>query len=201
MSRVGHVTCSEHRRYSPLYKETAFDVCAPTPSSPSSMSGTTPTKNVVVLGGGGAGVTVAQTLSKKLNHAQYNLVLIDMRPHMIWLPAGARMVVTHDEAFTDTVRFLSISARSEVGTLRPIGRVPVREGLLTGKGNFQAGTSPSYNFPSVVTGKQGTVVAINEAKDQHGGQLEFDSGETLNYEGGSSMPHASSVHPIHPKPI
>jgi len=67
------------------------------------MSAPTPAKNVVVLGGGGAGVTIAQNLSKKLNHAEYNLILVDMRPNMIWLPAGARMVVTSDEAFTDTV--------------------------------------------------------------------------------------------------
>jgi len=67
------------------------------------MSTPTPAKNVVVLGGGGAGVTIAQALSKKLNHAVYNLILVDMRPNMIWLPAGARMVVTSDEAFTDTV--------------------------------------------------------------------------------------------------
>lgn len=67
------------------------------------MSAPTPAKNVVVIGGGGAGVTVAQSLSKKLNHARYNLILVDMRPHMIWLPAGARMVVTNNEAFTDTV--------------------------------------------------------------------------------------------------
>jgi len=32
------------------------------------------------------------------------------------------------------------------------------------------------------TFKQGKVVAINEAKDQHGGELVFDNGETLNYE-------------------
>jgi len=32
------------------------------------------------------------------------------------------------------------------------------------------------------TFKQGKVVAINEAKDEHGGQLAFDNGETLNYE-------------------
>ena len=48
-------------------------------------------------------MTIAQALSKKLNHAVYNLILVDMRPNMIWLPAGARMVVTSDEAFTDTV--------------------------------------------------------------------------------------------------
>lgn len=67
------------------------------------MSTPTPAKNVVVLGAGVAGVAVAQALSKKLNHSQYNLILVDMRPHMIWLPAGARMVVSHDETFTDTV--------------------------------------------------------------------------------------------------
>ena len=69
------------------------------------MSTPTPTKNVVVLGGGVAGVAVAQTLSQKLNHARYNLILVDMRSHMVWLPAGARMVVTHSEAFTDMVCF------------------------------------------------------------------------------------------------
>ena len=31
-------------------------------------------------------------------------------------------------------------------------------------------------------------MAINEAKDQHGGQLAFDNGETLDYEGGSQVP-------------
>jgi len=71
-----------------------------------------------------------------------------MRPHMIWLPAGARMVVTHDEAFTDTAVFLYDKVFQQ------------------GKGTF----------------KQGKVVAINEVKDQRGGELTFDNGETLNYE-------------------
>ena len=69
-------------------------------------------------------------------------------------------------------------------TLRSVGRISVRKSLPTGKGNLQAGASLSHNFPIVVTGKQGKVVAINEAKNQLGGQLVFDSGETLNYEGG-----------------
>ena len=78
------------------------------------MSAPTPVKNIVVLGGGCAGVTVAQSLSKKLDHTLYNLILVDMRPHTIWLPAGVRMVVTHDEAFTDTVRFPTSGAQSPV---------------------------------------------------------------------------------------
>ena len=97
-----------------IYKLAAFDVHAPASSPPPSMSAPAPTKNVIVLGGGGAGVTVAQTISKKLNHAQYNLVLVDQRPHMIWLPASARMVVTHDEEFKDTVRLPATSIRSAI---------------------------------------------------------------------------------------
>lgn len=83
------------------------------------MSTQTPAKNVVVLGGGCAGVAVVQSLSKKLDHAQYNLFLVDMRPHMIWLPAGARMVVTHDEDFTDTVRLSATSHQSLARNLLP----------------------------------------------------------------------------------
>jgi len=71
---------------------------------------------------------------------------------------------------------------------RLAGRVSVRQSPPTGKGNFQTGKPPSHNFPIVVTSRQGKVVAVNEAKDQHGGQLTFDNGESLNYEGGLLVP-------------
>ena len=152
------------------------------------MSAPAPTKNVVVLGGGGAGVTVAQTISKKLNHAQYNLVLVDQRPHMIWLPASARMVVTHDEEFKDTVRLPATSTRSAIWNF-PCHRPCFR---MTRSSRKERELSSWYitsrSLVIVVTGKQGKVVAINEAKDQHGGELAFDSGETLNYEGQSPVP-------------
>lgn len=60
-------------------------------------------ENVVVVGGGVSGVTVAQELSKKLNPAKYNLILIEPRPHHIWLPATLRMAVKGDQKFTETV--------------------------------------------------------------------------------------------------
>lgn len=91
-----------------VYKAAArpiYNVHALTLFTPSTMSTHAPAKNVVILGAGGAGVAVAQTLSKKLNHTRYNLILVDMRPYMVWLPAGARMVVTHDEGFKNAVRF------------------------------------------------------------------------------------------------
>lgn len=87
-------------------------------------------------------------------------------------------------------------------TLHPVGRVSVRQGLLGGKGNVQTGKQLFRDFLIVVTTKQGRVVAINDAgMDQRGGQLAFDNGETLNYEGGSPAPHTCSVHSIHPIPI
>ena len=111
------------------------------------MSTPAPAKNVVVLGGGGAGVTVAQTLSKKLNHAEYNLILVDMRPHMIWLPAGARMIVTHDEAFTDTVRppCQSCSISSLVSI--PQAVFPYDKVFPQGKGTFKLVNRFPTTFP------------------------------------------------------
>ena len=62
-------------------------------------------QNVVVVGGGISGVTVAQGLSKKLDHGKFNLIVIEPRPHHIWLPAATRMVVTSDENFAETAVF------------------------------------------------------------------------------------------------
>ena len=62
-------------------------------------------QNVVVVGGGVSGITVAQGLSKKLDHEKFNLILIEPRPYHVWLPATARMAVTSDEKFVETVVF------------------------------------------------------------------------------------------------
>lgn len=112
------------------------------------MSAPSPTKNVVVLGGGGAGVTVAQTLSKKLNHAECNLILVDMRPHMVWLPAGARMVVTHDEAFTDTVCLSPTNSQPAVSNPVSQAVFPYDKVLPQGKGTFKLVNHLPTTFPS-----------------------------------------------------
>ena len=62
-------------------------------------------QNVVVVGGGVSGVTVAQGLSKNLDHDKFDLILIEPRKHHVWLPATARMAVTTDEKFVETVVF------------------------------------------------------------------------------------------------
>ena len=53
-------------------------------------------KNVVIVGGGYAGVHVAQYLTKQLDHAQYNLILLSPRPYYLHLIAALRMLVTDE---------------------------------------------------------------------------------------------------------
>ena len=53
-----------------------------------------PKLSVVVIGGGAAGVTVAQTLDKKLNPTTHSVTLLTGRDYFLHLPAALRMLVT-----------------------------------------------------------------------------------------------------------
>ena len=50
--------------------------------------------SVVVIGGGAAGITAAQSLDKKLNPAAHSVTLITGRDYFLHLPATLRMLVT-----------------------------------------------------------------------------------------------------------
>lgn len=49
-------------------------------------------QKVVVVGGGVTGSLLTRELSSKLNHKEHELLLIEAKPHAIWLIAGARLV-------------------------------------------------------------------------------------------------------------
>jgi len=59
-------------------------------------------KNVVVVGGGFAGSTIAKTLSATLDKTKYNLILITSRPYFIHIVAGIRMNVTDEGHLENT---------------------------------------------------------------------------------------------------
>jgi len=61
------------------------------------MSKSSVKENVVIVGGGLAGTTVAKELSAKLDHSKYNLVMVEARPYLIWMLGGARMTVTTEK--------------------------------------------------------------------------------------------------------
>ena len=57
--------------------------------------------NVVIVGGGGAGVQVARLLSMELDPKEYNLILVTARPYYTHLPAWIRMSVTSEGDLED----------------------------------------------------------------------------------------------------
>ena len=69
------------------------------------MSDSPAKENVVVVGGGLAGSTVAKELSAKLDYSKYNLIVVETRPYLIWLPGGPRMTVTNEKAAVDEYVF------------------------------------------------------------------------------------------------
>lgn len=65
-------------------------------------------KNVVIVGGGGAGVAAAVALAPKLNPSQHQLILISERPFHTHMPAAIRVNVTGDGQLEDKL-FLPLS--------------------------------------------------------------------------------------------
>jgi len=76
--------------------------------------------SVVVIGGGAAGITVAQTLDKKLNPATHSVTLITGRDYYLHLPAALRMLVTPEP---DLERHAVLPYDNVFGTGNGIGRL------------------------------------------------------------------------------
>ncbi|KAG5643925.1 hypothetical protein DXG03_009333 [Asterophora parasitica] len=84
-------------------------------------------KNIVIVGGGAAGVGAAKALSKSLDSSKYQLILINPLPYRVWLVATLRLVVTKDEALKKDI-------------LLPYDKI-----FAKGKGKFVEGTVASID--------------------------------------------------------
>ncbi|KAF8574057.1 FAD/NAD(P)-binding domain-containing protein [Ramaria rubella] len=60
-------------------------------------------KNVVIVGAGGAGASLARTLSKQLDPTKHSLTLISARDHYLHLPGVLRMIITSEGNLEDRV--------------------------------------------------------------------------------------------------
>jgi len=69
------------------------------------MSKSSEKENVVIVGGGLGGTTLAKELSAKLDHSKYNLIVVETRPYLIWMLGGARMAVSTGEGSVDDYLF------------------------------------------------------------------------------------------------
>ncbi|KAG6891132.1 hypothetical protein C0992_010427 [Termitomyces sp. T32_za158] len=60
-------------------------------------------RNIIIVGGGSAGVNAARALSKSLDSSKYQLILINPLPYRIWLIATLRLAVTQDKDLRDNI--------------------------------------------------------------------------------------------------
>lgn len=80
-------------------------------------------QNVVVVGAGPAGIAIASGLSNKLDSFRYHVVLINLRPYAIPLPASLRPVVSEaskqeESALVPLDQLLKGNGETEVGVVK-----------------------------------------------------------------------------------
>ncbi|KAK7687688.1 hypothetical protein QCA50_008904 [Cerrena zonata] len=126
-------------------------------------------KNVVIIGGGFSGNLVAKTLSTKLDHSRYNLILVSARAGYIHLIAGARLVVTSD------------------GDLENQAIIPYDRLFPHGKGTYVVGTVTEVQESA--PGKGGDVV-LNNGERIHYDSLVLATGST--WSGALNFPDADA---------
>ncbi|KAH8103898.1 hypothetical protein BXZ70DRAFT_670573 [Cristinia sonorae] len=112
-------------------------------------------KDVVILGGGGYGITLAGDLTKKLDSSKYNLTLVSARPYYIHLVAAIRFTVT-DEGKLEDRAFIPLDKLFASGNGTVVqGKVTAIEEVGEGKGGellLETGEKIHYDTLILATG-------------------------------------------------
>ncbi|KJA15813.1 hypothetical protein HYPSUDRAFT_1066992 [Hypholoma sublateritium FD-334 SS-4] len=77
-------------------------------------------QNIVIVGGGFAGLNAWKALSARLDATQHNLVLVTSRPYFTYYPGTARMVTTAEGKLEDVVLMPLSEARYNTGNKKLI---------------------------------------------------------------------------------
>ncbi|KAI0315262.1 FAD/NAD-P-binding domain-containing protein [Amylostereum chailletii] len=80
-------------------------------------------QNIVVVGGGGAGIAVAQGLSQKLDSNSQTLTVVTARPFFVLLPAALRMLTTSEGNLEETALISYDKAFPKGNATIKVGRV------------------------------------------------------------------------------
>jgi len=104
-------------------------------------------KNIVIVGGGAGGSTLARSLSKTLDASKYNLVVIDPRESLILSPATIRLPVANPIGLEEKVF------------------VPLKDIFINNNGTFHQG-----KVVSIVPGDKGGEVIL-----ENGDRFPYDT--------------------------
>lgn len=103
-------------------------------------------KNIVIVGGGTAGVHAAKSLSRSLDADQYQLVLINPLPYRVWLIASLRLAVSPQEELKEiTSKYDKILSDGEAKFVQ--GTVTAIESSVGGGGSvtLESGEKIQYH--------------------------------------------------------
>ncbi|KAG2076890.1 FAD/NAD(P)-binding domain-containing protein [Suillus decipiens] len=112
-------------------------------------------QNIVIVGGGYAGIQVAKQLSQKLDAKRYNLILINSRSYAIALPAVVRIVVDAESKLEETsfVKFDKLYANGNGETkVGIVTRIEAQPGVPGGAVVLDSGERISYAVLILATG-------------------------------------------------
>ncbi|KAG2367790.1 hypothetical protein BDR07DRAFT_1326286 [Suillus spraguei] len=114
-------------------------------------------QNIVIVGGGYAGIQVAKQLSKKLDATRYNLILINSRSYAVALPAAVRIVVDGESKLEETsfVKFDKLYANGNGETkVGIVTRIEAQPGVPGGAVVLATGERISYAVLILATGSK-----------------------------------------------
>lgn len=106
-------------------------------------------KNVVIIGGGFAGVSIARILSPKLSALGYNLILINSRPFHVHLIAILRMTVSAvDRLENQAILSFDKVFANGVGSVKigSVASITENDGGSGGLVNLAGGEVVQYEF-------------------------------------------------------
>ena len=112
-------------------------------------------KNVVVVGGGAAGSTIARILSAALDPSKHNLILINNRPFAIHPLSGARLTVSDHDHLENTALFPYDKLFAKQNGTMKVGRVTAIEKNSGEKGGIlklKSGETVPYDVLALAPG-------------------------------------------------
>jgi apoptosis-inducing factor 2 len=123
-------------------------------------------KSIVIVGGGHAGIALANSLSAKLDPSTHSLTLVTTRPFFAFLPPMVRLAVTGDEEMADKVLmpydhlFVNGNGKIVMGTV-----IRVDDHATGGCVVLDSGDTVNYDILVLATGSKWNAVQAPDTRE------------------------------------